>query len=239
LKRTTERKAAEAGETFEVPLVTIDLVILTLRNDHLHVLLMKRGAEPFAGWWALPGGYIHPQEDSDLNQAARRILETKTGIRTPYMEQLQAFGDAQRDPRGWTATFAYFALISSDALVLKEGANAEEVAWWPITGDRVDTPLAFDHARILASAVARLRSKVEYTSLPAHLLPPKFTLPDLQRVYEQILGRRMDKSAFRKRMAEAAFLEPVPGEKRPASNRPAQLYRIKRGRGTIFFDRTI
>ena len=155
------------------------------------------------------------------------------------MEQLQAFGDGQRDPRGWTATFAYFALIASDALVLKEGANAEEVAWWQIKGKQVETPLAFDHARILAAAVSRLRSKVEYTSLPAHLLPPKFTLPDLQKVYEQILGRQMDKSAFRKRMAEAAFLEPVAGEKRPASNRPAQLYRIKRGRGTIFFDRTI
>ena len=210
-----------------------------LREGQLQVLLMKRGAEPFAGAWALPGGYIHPEEDTDLDAAARRILQSKTGVRTPYMEQLQGFGDGRRDPRGWTATFAYFALIASDALALKQGANAEEVAWWQIKGERVETPLAFDHARILAAALARLRSKVEYTSLPAHLLPPKFTLPDLQKVYEEILGRQMDKSAFRKRMAEAAFLEPVAGEKRPASNRPAQLYRIKRGRGTIFFDRTI
>ncbi|HEY3149693.1 MAG TPA: NUDIX domain-containing protein [Dongiaceae bacterium] len=224
---------------FAAPLVTIDIVILTLRNGHLQVLLMKRGAEPFAGSWALPGGYIHPEEDADLDAAARRILHAKAGIRTPYVEQLQGFGDAKRDPRGWTATFAYFALIASDALVLKEGANAEEVAWRQVKGERVETPLAFDHARILGAAVSRLRSKVEYTSLPAHLLPPKFTLPDLQKVYEQILGRQIDKSAFRKRMAEAAFLEPVAGEKRPASNRPAQLYRIKRGRGTIFFDRTI
>jgi len=224
---------------FASPLVTIDVVILTLRDGQLQVLLMKRGAAPFAGSWALPGGYIHPEEDTDLDAGARRILQSKTGIRTPYMEQLQGFGDARRDPRGWTATFAYFALIASDALELKQGANAEEVAWWQIKGERVETPLAFDHARILAAALSRLRSKVEYTSLPAHLLPPKFTLPDLQKVYEQILGRQMDKSAFRKRMAEAAFLEPVAGEKRPASNRPAQLYRIKRGRGTIFFDRTI
>jgi len=222
---------------FQSPLVTIDLVILSLRDGHLQVLLMKRGAEPFARRWALPGGYIHPEEDADLDAAARRILHAKTGVRTPYMEQLQAFGDGQRDPRGWTATFAYFALIASDALVLKQGANAEEVAWWQIKGKPVE--LAFDHARIVAAAVSRLRSKVEYTSLPAHLLPPKFTLPDLQKVYEQILGRQLDKSAFRKRMAEAAFLEPVAGEKRPASNRPAQLYRIKRGRGTIFFDRTL
>src|SRR5262245_34737824 len=156
---------------FESPLVTIDVVIMTLREGRLQVLLMRRGAEPFARHWALPGGYIHPQEDADLDAAARRILHAKTGVRTPYMEQLRAFGDAQRDPRGWTATFAYFALVASDALVLNQGANAEEVAWWPIKGKDVETPLAFDHATILAAAVSRLRGKVEYTSLPAHLLP--------------------------------------------------------------------
>src|SRR4030095_14979988 len=182
---------------FQSPLVTIDVVILTLREGQLQVLLMKRGAEPFAGSWALPGGDIHPEEDADLDAAARRILHAKAGIRTPYMEQLQGFGDAKRDPRGWTATFAYFALIGSDALVLKEGANAEEVAWRQIKGERVETPLAFDHARILAAAVSRLRSKVEYTSLSAHLLPAKFTLPDLQKIYEQILGRPLDHSALR------------------------------------------
>ena len=122
---------------------------------------------------------------------------------------------------------------------MKEGGNAEKVQWWPIRGLRVEPPLAFDHANILETAVNRLRSKVEYTSLPVHLLPPKFTLPDLQHVYEQILGRQIDKSAFRKRMAEADFVEPIEGERRPASNRPAQIYRIKRGLSTIFFDRTI
>jgi 8-oxo-dGTP diphosphatase len=221
------------------PLVTVDVAILALRDDRLEVVLMKRAAEPFRGAWSLPGGYIHPQEDADLDAAAQRILREKTGIESPYVEQLQGFGNARRDPRGWSATFAYFALIASEDLVLKEGANAEKVAWWEISGDRVRTALAFDHADILAAAVTRLRNKVEYTSLPVHLLPAKFTLPDLQRVYEQILGRRMDKSAFRKRIAGADFLEPIAGEKRPASNRPAQMYRLKCGRATIFFDRTI
>lgn len=205
----------------------------------LQVLLMKRGTEPFRDVWALPGGYIHSQEDVDLEAAARRILKGKAGIETPYVEQLQGFGNARRDPRGWSATFAYFALIGADGLTLERGANAAEVAWWEIEGTRVRTELAFDHAEILACAVRRLRNKVEYTSLPVHLLPEKFTLPDLQWVYEQILDRRMDKSAFRKRIAEANFLEPIPGEKRPASNRPAQMYRIKPGCATIFFDRTI
>jgi len=221
------------------PLVTVDVVIFTLRDSALHVLLMKRGADPFRGSWALPGGYIHPQEDSDIIAAARRILREKCGIETPYVEQLAAFGSPHRDPRGWTATFAYFALIASETMNLKEGSNAEEVQWWPISGHRAEPPLAFDHAKILKTAVNRLRSKVEYTSLPVHLLPAKFTLPDLQNVYEQILGRKIDKSAFRKRMAEADFVEPIEGERRPASNRPAQLYRIKRGLSTIFFDRTI
>jgi 8-oxo-dGTP diphosphatase len=234
-------RAPEAADDIEFvrPLVTIDVAILTLRRDQLQVLLMKRAAEPFKGQWALPGGYIHTQEDNDLEAAARRILWGKTGIETPYVEQLQGFGNAKRDPRGWTVTFAYFALISSEALVLEQGANADDVAWFEIDGNRVMLQLAFDHAEIVATAVARLRSKVEYSSLPVHLLPPKFTLPDLQRVYEQILGRPMDKSAFRKRMAEADFLEPVTGEKRPASNRPAQIYRIRKGSRTIFFDRTI
>jgi 8-oxo-dGTP diphosphatase len=238
--RAARSAAATAGTSdFARPLVTVDVVILALREDRLQVLLMKRGAAPFRAAWALPGGFIHPGEDADLEAAARRILRQKAGIETPYLEQLAGFGDARRDPRGWSATFAYFALIASEQLVLKQGANAEKVAWWEIDGERVRTALAFDHADILACAVTRLRAKVEYTSLPVHLLPPKFTLPDLQRVYEQILDRRMDKSAFRKRIAEADFLEPIPGEKRPASNRPAQMYRIKRGRATIFFDRTI
>ncbi len=99
--------------------------------------------------------------------------------------------------------------------------------------------LAFDHALILQAAVARLRNKVEYTTLPVHLLPAGFTLTELQSVYERILGRRIDKSAFRKRVAEADFVEPVPGEMRRASNRPAQIYRLKPGCSTIFFDRTI
>src|SRR5882724_2278056 len=110
---------------FERPFVTIDVVILALRDDRLQALLIKRGAEPFRGAWALPGGYIHAQEDADLDAAAHRILREKTGIVAPYVEQLQGFGNARRDPRGWSATFAYFALIASEDLVLKHGANAE------------------------------------------------------------------------------------------------------------------
>ncbi len=236
---TRETVDPSTGAAFERPLVTVDVVILTLRAGVLHTLLMKRGAEPFKGSWALIGGYIHAQEDEDLEAAARRILRGKAGIETPYVEQLRGFGDPRRDPRGWTVTFAHVALIASDHLSPKQGANAETVAWWPVEDCAVEPPLAFDHARILAEAVMRVRNKVEYTSLPIHLLPPSFTLTDLQRVYEQILGRPIEKSQFRRRIAEADFLEAVPGAFRQSSNRPAQIYRIKPGLSTIFFDRTI
>lgn len=225
-----------SGDAFPWPLVTVDVVIFTLGADRLRLLLMRRGDAPFAGDWALPGGYVRPQEDDDLDAAARRILADKTGVATPYVEQLQGFGDRWRDPRGWTATFAYVALIPGDGIVLRQGTNATAVSWHP--ADMLPA-LAFDHARIVATALARLRSKVTYSSLPVHLLPPKFTLPDLQRVYEQILGRPLDKSAFRKRIAEADFIEPVAGERRAASNRPAQIYRLKPGLPTTFFDRMI
>lgn len=223
---------AAAEQDYERPIVTVDVVIFTLGEGGLEALVMRRGAEPFAGSWALPGGFVHVGEDTDLEAAARRVLADKTGIATPYLEQLQAFGDPGRDPRGWSVSVSYMALLARSSVQ----PHPDTTRWIPAGGG---TALGFDHDRILAAAVTRLRNKVEYTTLPAHLLPDKFTLPDLQRVYEQILGRGLDKSAFRKRVAEADFLEPVPGEKRPASNRPAQLYRLKAAYSTVFFDRTL
>jgi 8-oxo-dGTP diphosphatase len=226
-------------ETHGRPIVSVDLAIFALSSTGLDVLLVQRGAEPFVDEWALPGGWIHVDEDRDLEDAARRVLRDKTGVETPYLEQLQTFGDPARDPRGWSISVTYVALIARDAVELREGANAGGVSWNPVEGDGVAMPVAFDHADILRSALTRLRSKVEYTTLPVHLLPPAFTLSELQSVYERILGRRLDKSAFRKRIAEADFVEPIPGEMRRASNRPAQLYRLKQARSTVFFDRTI
>jgi ADP-ribose pyrophosphatase YjhB (NUDIX family) len=199
-----------AETTYPTPTVTVDLTIFALVEDVLRVLLIQRRAEPFAGDWALPGGYIHTDEDADIETAARRVLRDKTAVDTPYLEQVQTIGGPDRDPRGWTVSVAYMALISSDE-VPQCGANATDVAWWPVDGEI--PKLAFDHGAILATATARLRAKVEYTTLPTHLLPARFTLPDLQLIYERLLGRKMDKSAFRKRIAEADFLEAIPGEK--------------------------
>ena len=222
-------------DPYPKPIATVDLSIFALADTGLEVLLMQRVVEPFAGAWALPGGFIHVDEDQDVEAAAKRVLWDKTGVETPYLEQLQTVGNATRDPRGWSLSIAYVALISADASRLRAGANG---AWRPVD-EATNLPLAFDHVETLTNALTRLRDKVKYTTLPVHLLPVCFTLGELQSVYERILGRTLDKSAFRKRMAEADFVEAIPGEMRRGSNRPAKIYRTRKGYETVFFDRTI
>jgi 8-oxo-dGTP diphosphatase len=221
------------------PIATVDLAIFSLSPAGLAVLLVRRANAPFSGDWALPGGWIHIDEDADLEAAARRVLKEKTGVETPYLEQLQTTGSRTRDPRGWSISIVYIALLSADDVAERQGGMAGEAEWRLIEGEGVGCPIAFDHAALLKEALGRIRSKVEYSSLPGHLLPVHFTMSELQSVYETLLGRRLDKSAFRKRMAEADFLEPVEGEMRRASNRPAQVFRLKDTRSLALFDRTI
>jgi len=224
---------------FERPLTTVDLVIFSVRDDELTVLLVQRPSdepEPFPGKWALPGGFIDTARDQDLEACARRKLMEKTGVEAPYLEQLGSFGNATRDPRGWSATHVYFALIASDNVTPRPGANAPDLRWFSVRGGGVKESLAFDHGELLGAALARLRSKVEYTSLPAFLLPGEFTLTELQKIYEVILGRELEKKAFRTRILAAQILETVP-RRQSGANRPAQLYRLKRRRLAHVFSR--
>ncbi len=225
----------------ERPLVTVDVAIFTAVEGRLQVLLVKRAsgaAEPFPGRWALPGGFVDVAADASLEACALRKLRDKTGVTTPYLEQLGSWGDAKRDPRGWSATHAYFALVPADEVArIQAGANASDAAWHDVVGEGVGEPLAFDHAKILAVAIERLRAKVEYTSLPAFLLPREFTLGDLQKAYEMVLGRPLEKSAFRTRILATDLVTPVP-RKREGPNRPAQLYRLTSRRAPVFFQRT-
>ena len=224
------RKQALAPiEDFPRPLVSVDVAIFTVADGALQVLLVQRpagAAEPFPGQWALPGGFVDVEKDADLQACARRKLREKTGVANAYLEQLGSWGSATRDPRGWSATHAYFALIP-----YQEPAEAR---WFAVNARM---RLAFDHGEILAAAVSRLRSKVEYTSLPAFLLPKEFTLTDLQRAYEIVLGRPLEKSAFRTRVLAAGLVEPA-GKTRHGPNRPAQMYRIRNPRKPLFFART-
>lgn len=226
-----------AGLDFARPLTTVDIVIFAIRDDTLQVLLVQRPAgenEPFPEWWALPGGFVDIDKDRDLEACAVRKLREKTGMVSPYLEQLGSWGSAGRDPRGWSATHAYFALMPDLPV---SGAGAADARWFAADSGKPKVRLAFDHAQILEAAVQRLRNKVEYTSLPAYLMTPEFTLPELQRVYEIVLDRSLEKSAFRTRMLTADLIEPV-AKMRKGPNRPAQLYRLKKAKAPVFFART-
>ena len=217
----------------------MDLVILAVREDELTVLLVRRPSqvgEPYPGKWALPGGFIDTSRDHDLEACARRKLMEKTGVEAPYLEQVGSFGSVKRDPRGWSATHVYFALVVSDDITPRPGGNAPDSRWFSVQGDGVREGLAFDHADILRASLARLRSKVEYTSLPTFLLPGEFTLTQLQKIYEVILGRTLEKKSFRTRVLAAEILEALP-RKLSGPNRPAQLYGLKRRRQAHIFSR--
>jgi 8-oxo-dGTP diphosphatase len=199
--------------------VTVDIVIFTIQEGVLKALLVKRRIAPFSGQFAIPGGFV--LEDEDLEQAAVRELKEETGVSDVYLEQLYSFGNPKRDPRGRIITVAYFALISADRK-LKAGSDATEAAWYPM--DELPR-LAFDHATILNYALERLRNKLEYTTVGFQLLPEKFTLTELQEVYETILGKRLDKRNFRRKMSVLKILKPL-SEYRRGGQRPAQLYRF-------------
>jgi 8-oxo-dGTP diphosphatase len=204
--------------------VTVDIVIFTIREHALHVLLVRRGIPPFEGHYAIPGGFI--AENESLQHAALRELYEETGVRDVFLEQLYTFGDPGRDPRGCVITVAYYALIASDRLALTAGSDAAEARWFSM--DELPN-LAFDHRRILDYALERLRNKLEYTTVGFQLLPDKFTLSELQTVYEAILGRRLDKRNFRRKITLLRILKPL-REWQRTGRKPARLYRFSASR---------
>lgn len=204
------------------PALTVDVVIFTLRDSRLNVLLVQRGSPPFAGMWALPGGFV--LMDESLEQAALRELEEETGVGRAYLEQLYTFGDPGRDPRGRVVTVAYFALIPAGAPFRAEGGGDAGKAGWFAADDLPQ--MAFDHAEITAYALRRLRYKLEYSAAGFELLPEEFTLSELQRTYELILGETLDKRNFRRRILEAGVIEETE-HFRGGDGRPARLFRYR------------
>jgi 8-oxo-dGTP diphosphatase len=204
------------------PAVTVDIVIFTLRGSCLQVLLIQRGEEPFLGHWALPGGFVRIHES--LEEAAARELEEETGIREAYLEQLYTYGEPDRDPRDRVITVAYFALIPPDKPIRAEGgSDVAQAAWFP--ADQLP-PLAFDHAGIVQYGLRRLRYKLEYTAVGFELLPDEFTPTELQTTYEIILGEKLDKRNFRRRILDSKIIEPT-ASMRSGDGRPARLYRYQ------------
>ncbi len=201
--------------------VTTDVVILTIKDDKLKVLLVKRANEPFKGKWALPGGYVRISET--LDDAALRILKEKTNVQNIYLEQLYTFGDPLRHPAARVITCAYFALIRSDDIVLSFEENTEitEVKWHPVNSLPA---LAFDHKEIIEYSLKRTRERLEFCPIAFQLLPQKFTLTELQKAYEMILMKKLDKRNFRKKFLSQAILKELDEFTKSGSKRPARLY---------------
>src|SRR5258706_12949185 len=181
--------------------LTVDCVVFGYDEGELKVLLIERGLEPFKGKWALPGGFV--RVDETLDEAARRELEEEAGLENVFLEQLYSFGDVDRDPRERVVSVAYYGLVKLSAHETRAATDAADARWFPIS----KLPkLAFDHAQIFATALARLKGKVRYEPIGFELLPPKFTLSQLQHLYEAVLENELDKRNFRKKVLSLALL---------------------------------
>jgi len=205
------------------PIVTADVALFTLADYRLRVLLIRRANDPTPGGWALPGTVLKPNVDRNVDDAALRALASKTRVVLPHLEQVTTSSGPDRDPRGWSVSVLYYALLPSDQVQAVAGDKTEAIEW--CDPERPGHRLTFDHSQLLARALATLQDKVERGALPLHLLPAKFTLTDLQRACEAILGRELDKGAFRRKIADEPTLVLVPGEYVRGPQRPAQLYR--------------
>ncbi|WP_327359406.1 NUDIX hydrolase [Streptomyces sp. NBC_01304] len=210
---------------FEPFAVTVDLAVFTLRAGMLHVLLVERGQEPYAGRWALPGGFVLPHESAET--AAGRELAEETGlsdVEKLHLEQLRTYSGPERDPRMRVVSVAFTALVP-DAPEARGGGDAAHAAWLPYASYG---PLAFDHDQILEDAHERIGAKLEYSDLATHFCPPEFTLGELRQVYETVWGTALDPANFRRKvLATPGFVEPLAGAARLTGGRgkPAALYR--------------
>ena len=208
---------------YESPLLTVDMAIFSVDAGQLQVLLIKRSNYPQKHKWALPGGCVNLSQDPDLMASAHRKLVEKTGIQSPYLEQVATIGNPARDPRGWSVTVLYFALIDIQEFQKHTTDQSEYSKWVSIT-EAKKLDLAFDHLELLNMAIDRLSSKTRYTALPVSLMPKLFTLTELQQIYEIILGQSLEKKSFRRRMVEAGAVEET-DQSKIAGKRPAQLYK--------------
>ena len=209
--------------TYEYPraALTVDCVVFGFDDTELKVLLIERGIAPFKGQWALPGGFV--RVDETLDEAARRELMEETGLKKLFLEQLYTFSSVDRDPRERVISVAYYALTKPADHRTQATTDAADARWFPV---RQIPALAFDHAHIFATALQRLRGKLRYEPIGFELLPPKFTLSQLQQLYEAVLGTELDKRNFRKKVLSYGLLLPLDETHREGAHRPAQLFRF-------------
>jgi 8-oxo-dGTP diphosphatase len=225
---------------FERPSVAVDIALISAFDGDLFTLLTRRREHPFKDRWSLPGGFVRP--DESLDQAAARVLGAKGGLAQVFLEQLYTFGAPDRDPRTRVVSVAYYALVDK-ARFVDAGARGGDlltprirVPWSGETGGSVQTigpddrplPLAFDHADILGTAVKRLRGKLDYAPIGFQMLGETFTLLELQRIHETVLGRSVNKDSFRRRMLASGLLKATGRSQTGVGHRPAELYKFAR-----------
>lgn len=221
---------------FDSPLVTVDSVLFTCHDDQLKVLLVQRTNHPWLGYWGLPGGFVDMQKDKSLEDTAVRKLQEKTAIKPPYIEPLICTGNANRDKRGWSVTACYTALIPHQDC--RTCIDSVTDAQWFALHEIETVELAFDHKELIEQAHERLKQKALYSIVPAYALPEKFTLPELQRVHELVLGKPLQKKSFRRRIDQAELLIDT-GEKHASGKRQAVLYKMKKAAGEYRFLRNL
>ncbi len=209
-------------KSYGKPSVTVDIVVFTIQNNELKVLLVKRGTEPFKGSWAIPGGFVKMEES--LEKAAIRELDEETGVKNVYLEQLYTFGDPKRDPRGRIITVSYMALVNSENTKLEAKTDSSAAEWFSF--NKIPT-LAFDHKKVIDYALKRLRWKFEYTTVAFSLLPEKFSISQIQNIYEIVFDKELDKRNFAKKILSLGILieEEI---KRDVSHRPPRLYSLRK-----------
>lgn len=236
--KTEQQYLAEYDASrYPAPIVTVDSVLFTLSEQQLCVLLVQRANHPQQGWWGLPGGFIDVQRDDSTRATALRKLREKTGVTPPWLEQLETFSGADRDPRGWSLTTAWYALIAAESCQPESGA-VSDVQWQPVAALACRTDIAFDHQRIIAAALQRLRQKTLYSMLPVYCLPAAFTLTQLQEVTETILGRTVQRKSLIRRFDASEMFEET-GASVATGARKAKLYRLKAGADVRNFSRNL
>ncbi|WP_299879050.1 NUDIX domain-containing protein [uncultured Cocleimonas sp.] len=230
-------------ENFKSPLLTVDSVLFTIKDNSLKILLLKRKNSPFQNSWALPGGFIDVDKDGSAEDTACRKLTDKTGVTPPYLEQLNTFSSKSRDPRGWSASIAYFALIAHEETNLDVTPRNDESAQWVDVESLMDEtanyqPLAFDHQQIFQFALERLKQKALYSMLPVFCLPKEFTLGEYHTLIEIILGKSIQKKTLYRRFEASNMFEET-GETLATGARAAMLYRLKEDAELVNFERNL
>ena len=211
------------------PLVLVDIALFSVVDGSLRVLLVQRAQEPELLRWALPGGILKPELDANLEETARRVMRSKISVEILHLEEVKTFSGANRDPRGWSVSLLYWALLPYDQVNALVNTKVEKLDWCDATNPGVD--LAFDHREQLNAALRLLRTRISVSSpaLPLHLMPEKFTLTELQRTCQAILGREIDKAAFRRRVKDSPDLVQLKWEMQRGPHAPAQLYSARGG----------